>query len=155
MGSKTAAMAEPKNMEAAALLDDNVKAAAEQLAEQFLDLLMNIKAAAVGDHDDVNKKVHDFCASAMQLKPAPMSYSEYSTPQKPMMPPTSAHNNAHNDSGASAMQLNAAPMSCSEYSTPQKPLMPPASAHNNVHNNADLRARFDAGHFRLQTRDAC
>ena len=97
----------------------------------------------------------DFCASAMQLKAASMSYSEYSTPQKPMMPPTSAHNSAHNDSGASAMQLNAAPMSCSEYSTPQKPLMPPTSAHNNAHNNADLRARFNAGHFRLQTRNAC
>ena len=83
------------------------------------------------DHDDVNKKVHDSCASAMQLNAAPMSYSEYSTPQMPLMPPTFAHNNAHN---------NAAPQDGAE------------QLHQAI---LALRARFDAGHFRLQTRDAC
>ena len=76
------------------------------------------------DHDDVNKKVHDSCASAMQLNAAPMSYSEYSTPQMPLMPPTFAHNNAHN---------NAAPQNGAE------------QLHQAI---LALRARSDAGHFR-------
>ena len=107
---------------------------------------------------DADKHGKIQAASAAHLDASRSStHSEYSTPQKPLMPPMSAHNDATQDhnSGASAMQLNAAPMSCSEYSTPQKPLMPPAPAHNNAHNKADLRARFNAGHFRLRTRNAC